>query len=120
MFPGGFQLHFSFNTMVGLPTQQGQLGGGFGLNPVGNPFTSGFSPFGFPSPLFQAARMSRQPFSTPGSMMDAYTDPGFSWYDPTVGISAGSNFGTMPGSTPGTFGLPFRPNPGFGSGFPSN
>jgi len=35
MFPPGFQLHFSYNVLVGLPSQQGQLGGGFGQNPIG-------------------------------------------------------------------------------------
>jgi hypothetical protein len=120
MFPGGFQLHFSYNTLQGLPTQQGQLGGGFGLNPIGNPFAFGFSPYGFPPPLFQAARMSRQPASTSGSMLDGYTDPGFSWYDPTVGSSANSGFGTMSGSAPGALAPPFRVSPNFGSGFQSN
>jgi hypothetical protein len=46
MFPPGFQLHFSYNTLVGLPTQQGQLGGGFGQNPIGGGGFGGF-PGGF-------------------------------------------------------------------------
>jgi hypothetical protein len=47
MFPPGFQLHFAYNTLVGLPSQQGQLGGGFGGPPpaVGGGFGGGF---GFP------------------------------------------------------------------------
>jgi len=49
MFPPGFQLHFSYNTLVGLPSQQGQLGGGFGQAPIGG---AGFPGGGFGVPGF--------------------------------------------------------------------
>jgi len=50
MFPPGFQLHFSYNTLVGLPSQQGQLGGGFGQAPIGGAGFGGFPGGGFGYP----------------------------------------------------------------------
>jgi hypothetical protein len=120
MFPPGFQLHFGYNTLVGLPTQQGANAGfnpagappvaglGFG-NPLGagNPFGFGFgNPFafgGFP-PLFQAARMGRQPLLYPQAMMyGMYGAPTFGFADPYDSVAGG-----------------FAPlnNAGFGAGFP--
>jgi len=103
MFPPGFQLHFSYNVLVGLPSQQGQLGGGFGQNPIGGggfPGYGGGFPgygggFGFPGAgfggvpgfggglPFQAARMARLQMQI--GMAQAY-DPtaGFGWYDPSI------------------------------------
>jgi hypothetical protein len=48
MFPPGFQLHFAYNTLVGLPTQQG-VNAGFaqGAPPPTNGFPGG-NPYGFP------------------------------------------------------------------------
>jgi hypothetical protein len=48
MFPPGFQMNFSYNTLVGLPSQQGQLGGGFGGPPPGIRGGAGGFGGGFP------------------------------------------------------------------------
>jgi hypothetical protein len=123
MFPPGFQLHFSYNALPGLPTQQGANagfnpagGGGLGFgNPLGNPFGFGFgNPFafgGFPPPLFQAARMARQPLLYQQQPMmfgmygvGMYGSPSFGWSDPYSSIVGG-----------------FAPlnSAGFGAGFPN-
>ncbi len=121
MFPPGFQMHFSYNSLPGLPTQQGQLGGGFGGPPPGIGFNSPFGfgtpfggnplGFGFP-PVVQAARMARQPMTyvaplgyqqsiNQQSLMNS--SPGFSWFNPYD-----TSLGFSPMSTSG-----------FGSGFPT-
>jgi len=87
MFPGGFQLNFSYNTLVGLPSQQGQLGGGFGANPIGRAGGVG----GFPG-------------------------GGFGGGFPGGGFGGGFPGGGFGGGFPGGFGGGFPGKGGFGNG----
>lgn len=70
LHPPGVGLNQAYNTLVGLPTQQGQLGGGFGLG-RGSSFPNyGFPgyPYGMPSGYygpFGPSPIGSAPFGTP-------------------------------------------------------
>jgi hypothetical protein len=79
LHPPGVSLNMAYNTLVGLPTQQGQLGGGFGAMPG----------FGFPG------------LGYPGAFPGGY--PGFPGAYPTLGTFPGGPM-PFPGGFPAKFG----------------
>jgi hypothetical protein len=116
LFPPGFQVHFAYNTLFGLPSQQGQLGGGFGspfgqaggqIPGIGFGGVPGIVPgMGMPGMgmPFQAARMARANAAMMMMMSAAMNaGPGYTWYDP--------NWGSMTPTNPFDFGAGF-PNIG--------